>query len=549
MRDRTLGKKAYDIVTEYYLKYGKDTAGCASEFLENIQGKIRTERSIKKIAIYYPVMNRGGVQRVISLLFPIYRSLQCETILITEKISDEDYCVPEWVKRFTITGESEAVNKEGSFMKRCTELAGILETENVDLFLHHGVRQTLFVYDIMQANVMGIYTAAVKHQVFTQGFCDINDLFWTHLPAFQILDGLVVLSHSEVTYWKTFGINAIYIENPFNEELRSVCFNTPKDSISWAGRLDVHSKQYFDVLKIAALVVEKHPETKIRMYGSGSQAKINELNQCIKEHGLENNVSFCGYEADIADIYKSARIQLVTSAYECFPMTVYESKILGIPLVMYELPYLELTKNRLGCILVPVGDISAAAEGICAILDNPELEKRLGDEAVQSVQNFSSQKTAQKWECLFRNMETHTNKIEKNTDYELILKTMHRHYAVAQEKYAKLLWTSEQAAVFYHVRKAVCEGKEIVICLYGKVGKRVKTMLNEKGICEAHILDNGLAEDCPDILSMDDLKKLDCSNYFFIICCEDDDLKSEFKNRLCEVTHNGNIIYYDAEMD
>lgn len=539
---------ALEVVREYYFKYRENTVECAEDYLKNKSRK-NPERKIKRIAIYYPVMNRGGVQRVISLLFSVFYHIHYEVILITERISDEDYYVPDWVKRFVITCESAALEDDVHFKIRYIKLAEILKTENVDLFLHHGVRHKLFVYDVMLANLMGIYTVALKHQVFTQGFCDIRDLFWVHLHAFQIIDGLVVLSSFEETYWRTFGINAFYIENPFNEELKVIDDKKLKRSISWVGRLDVYSKQYFDVLKIAAIVTKAHPKVKFEMYGSGSLSKINGLNECIKKYGLDRNVSFCGYETDIMRIYENTRIQLVTSAYEGFPMVIYESKILGIPLVVYDLPYLELLRNGLGYISVPNGDIEGAAENICKILDSPELEAKLGAEAKISIRDFNNEKIGEKWAHLFEHIEKHNCVDEKNDVYSLILKTMHRHFAIAQKKYEKLLWDSEQTVISYHARKGVRNGKELVICPFGIVGKRAKKMLNEKGIWETHIVDNGLAQNHSDILTMTRLKELDCSKFFFIICCEDENLKNEFYVQLREITSEDNIVYYDAELD
>ena len=74
-------------------------------------------------------------------------------------------------------------------------------------------------------------------------------------------------------------------------------------------------------------------------------------------------------------------------------------------------------------------------------------------------------------------------------------------------------------------------------------------MLNEKGIQEAFIVDNGLAKIYPGIISMERLKKLDCSNYFFVICCEDEELKKEFRRQLRALCSDCNIINYDTKLD
>lgn len=131
----------------------------------------------------------------------------------------------------------------------------------------------------------------------------------------------------------------------------------------------------------------------------------------------------------------------------------------------------------------------------------------------------------------------------------MILKTMHRHYAVAQRRYEKLLWDSEQAVLVHHVRKEMRKGKRPVICPFGTVGKRVKSMLNEKGIQEAYIVDNGLSQKRQGILSLVDLKGMNCEGYLFIVCCEDEDLKKWFRDQLRKTTGTDSVLYYDAVLE
>lgn len=536
-----------DLINSYYLKYGADEAACAREYYKNNNSK-EINRKIKKLAIYYPIMNRGGVQRVISLMLPLYEKMGYEIVLITEVISGDDYNVPESVKRVTVKNSKDINVGKYSYKERVVEFEKIFTDEHIDVFIHHGVREPFFVYEMLLAHCMGIYTVAEKHQIFSQNFCSMRDRFFTHKEIFKIIDKLVVLSNVEEIYWRTLGIDANYIENPFNLSLTNFESDINNENIVWVGRLDAEQKQYFDVMKIAKIVVKKRQGVKFLIYGSGSDSVINNLNMMICKNGLENNVVFCGYESDVTRIYKKARIHLLTSAYEAFPMGIYESRICGIPLVMYELPYLELLKEKKGFLSSVNGDVSDMARNICKILDNKELEERLRKGAKESIKKFGNDLVCEKWEKLFWDIENNHKEVSENEDVKMIIETMHKHYAIAQKKYEKLLWKSEQEKLIYHVTMKMGEYGKIVICPYGMVGKKVKKMLNEKEIYETYIVDNTLSKYDSTIKSMDEIKTMNCSKMLFVICSEREEIKKIFYDSIREIADKEQIIYYDQSI-
>ena len=542
--------QAVDIVKQYYYMYGTDETACAkaySKVADNNRQAIGMG-NIKKIAIYYPVMNRGGVQRVLSLQIPLYEKLHYEVILISEEISEEDYYIPDTVKRYEIVSTMDIINGIHTYEERVDMLSRILEREKIDVFIHHGVRLPFFGYDILLAKCMGLYTIAEKHQIFTQGFCEMDDMFFKHIEVFRLLDRLVVLSDIEETYWRTVGINARYIENPFNSELNDLQSDKENENVLWIGRLDINSKQYLDVLDIAKLVINERPKVKFLIYGSGTADREKQLKELIEIRGLQNNITFCGYETDVKKIYQNARIHLMTSAYESFSMGIYESKTCGIPLVMYELPYLMLLKNGKGFLSSANGDIKAIADNICLILGNKELEEKLSKEAKDSLNDFSNDIVCNKWQGLFEELECgmkRENELDVDKNYTIILQTMHKHYSLGQKKYEKLLWESEQKVVVYHALKGVKSGKKLVICPFGKVGQRVKRMLDEKGIKADYIVDNTLARYHEDIKTLNELRKENMDDYFFLICSEREDIKRLFREQLISIVEEENIVNYD----
>lgn len=539
-----------DIVNQYYLRFGEDETACAKEYFKKNENR-HVNKKIKKIAIYNPIMKFGGIGRVISLMLPIYESMDYEVILITEDISEEDYKISDMVKRFTIANAGDIRKGKKSYKERAEDLMKILTQEKVDVLIHHGVNNPFFVYDIMLSKLLGIYTIAERHQVFTEEFCRLDDLFFRQAEAFRMLDKLVVLTNADVLYWKSLGIDACYIENPFNSPLNSLEHDPHSENIVWVGRLEPVQKQYLDVLDIAQEVIVRRPDARFLMYGYGGAADKNaeQLSKAILEKGLKENVFYCGYQTDVDQIYRKARIHLVTSAFEAFPMGIYESRICGIPLVMYELPYLELLKRKKGYLAVPNGDIKSMAKNICNILEDEKLEKKLQTDAKESVKIFNNDIVRDKWKKLFNEIERGIKEIDQNREFGIIIQTIHKHFSIAQRTYNDLLWAYEQERVVYNVNKGIKAGKQLVLCPYGMIGKKVKKMLNENGIYETYIVDNMLSKNYEEIKSFDEIKAMDCSNMFFVICSIQDSIKQLFYEKIKALTSEDNIVFHDDEIN
>ena len=73
----------------------------------------------------------------------------------------------------------------------------------------------------------------------------------------------------------------------------------------------------------------------------------------------------------------------------------------GIPLVMYELPNLDITRNAKGMIVVPQSDIEAAAHEIVKLFKDDIYKKEIGRQARESAEEFYSIDLAKHWQSIF----------------------------------------------------------------------------------------------------------------------------------------------------
>lgn len=98
-----------------------------------------------------------------------------------------------------------------------------------------------------------------------------------------------------------------------------------------------------------------------------------------------------------------------------------ESKIRGIPIVMYELPWLELLRDGKGYVAVEQGNTKAAATEIVKLLCEEEWRKRMAVDSRKSIEFFMTQDVYLKWKQVFDDVISIKNKkISVGSEYTII---------------------------------------------------------------------------------------------------------------------------------
>ena len=196
--------------------------------------------------------------------------------------------------------------------------------------------------------------------------------------------------------------------------------------------MDIFQKNYLDPVKIMKRVVAKRPDARMVMLG-GNFNKSNKLQAEIRHNNLEKSIEWVPYTTNVAEYYQGAKIHLLTSSFETSPMVVAESRSYGIPLVTYDLPYLEILKDGKGYIAVEQGNTQAAADAILRLLNNQTLCEEMSKEAKESIREFGKFNLEQEWQDVFDELEhERPHKIVQQSEQEknlsLFMKTMFFHY-------------------------------------------------------------------------------------------------------------------------
>ena len=408
--------------------------------------KVKTRKEVKTIGIFYYRFSLGGVQRVLTLLIPMYIKMGYEVVLFIEEESDDDYQLPKGAKKVILPPLLGVSFK--SYEERAQALERELLDNNIDVLLYHAGSSPKILFEMLVTKLTGVPVVVTIHETVFQAMLGMNPELATRPASLRIADEVVVLSKMDEQYWRLLDINAKYIPNPLPSfEVTRDATTIEKNCIVWVGRLDFRTKKCMDLISVMAKVAQQIPDAKLLVVGNEvSNNAVESMEAEIEKLGMQDNVILCGGTNDINQYYDKAEVCLLTSASETFPMVIAESKEQGIPLVMYEIPQLEMVQKELGMICVPQGDTKEMADAVVSLLKDDEYRKRMGKEAKESLDEFKEYDLTGEWKQLLDEICINSN---DNIDginldeksLKVMLESMLLHYGMGSTNKQKELKT------------------------------------------------------------------------------------------------------------
>jgi glycosyltransferase involved in cell wall biosynthesis len=352
----------------------------------------------KTIGVFYYRFHSGGVQRVLSLLIPLFLRWGFKVVLITEEHNPQlEYPLPKAVERVLIP---PFTSKKGpDFGARFDALARVIREHHIDVLNYHATSGDALLFDLLLAKSMGCSVVLSRHELAFASFLNGTPLPVRQPAIFALADVLTVLTRMDEQYYRLMGVPAVYVPNPIPHlELQPLHSNVTPHTILWVGRMDYVQKQCQEPIEIMQEVVRAVPDAKLIMIGGGwSPGAEQGLRARIATLGLQDNVELCGYTPNPEMYYRRASCHLMTSSWESYGMVISESRAFGLPLVLYDMPYLELLQKGKGYLAVEQSDRRAAAAAIVRLLKDPDLRERLGKEAQTELAGTTNDFLVAQW--------------------------------------------------------------------------------------------------------------------------------------------------------
>lgn len=214
---------------------------------------------------------------------------------------------------------------------------------------------------------------------------------------YKKLDSVVLLTERDKKSY-SFLNNVSVIPNSlsFATDKVSNCMNKQIVSL---GRLS-KQKGYDLLLKSALLMKEKLPDWHITIYGDGEDRL--ELQKTIASLNLGGFVTIKLPVKDVEEVYLESSIYVSSSRWEGLPMVLLEAQSCGVPAVCFDCecgPSDVIIDGKTG-FLVPPLDIEKLADKVVELAQNDKERIEFGENAVISVQRFSTERIKELWENL-----------------------------------------------------------------------------------------------------------------------------------------------------
>ena len=149
------------------------------------------------------------------------------------------------------------------------------------------------------------------------------------------------------------------------------------------GRL-VPVKNHALFLRAARAVLDRGTRAVFVLVGDGPLREP--LRRLCRELGLDEHVVFAGFRSDVMALLPLFDVCMLTSNSETSAYGVSEPMAVGRPVVATAVGGVtEMIDDRVDGWLCPPGDADALAEGVCALLRDPQEAGRMGERAARKV--------------------------------------------------------------------------------------------------------------------------------------------------------------------
>jgi len=249
--------------------------------------------------------------------------------------------------------------------------------------------------------------AGRMHGIHTDAQRYIHQLEWR--LTFEAWEVIVNSHHMHAELKKSFNVpsNKIAVipngtdpdlfDFPFQPEtVRPHYAADHEQIILYVGRL-VSEKGVQVMLNAAPSVLAQCPGAKFLIVGTGYHT--DELKRQAHALGISHHVQFLGYvsDEDLKRLYRIADVVCIPSLYEPFGIVALEGMAAQVPVVTTDAGGLtDFVEHMVTGVTTYAGDATSLAWGLLEVLRDPELAKRLRNEAHQKVKHIYNWKVIAK---------------------------------------------------------------------------------------------------------------------------------------------------------
>lgn len=352
--------------------------------------------------------DRGGINRVISVVSSILSSsYEIFVCCIHESGNVNGYKLNPSVKLIEIE------ESDFSFLPQLQKLIGI------DIFIgsNNCFAPLLKMYPTMED--LGIKVIMWNHEnyFFPLYKGDYNNILRLREEIYKKVSIVLWLSKGSALIGSVFNDNSVVMENPlsFSSNINQInTDNFDSGNLISVARYNSYQKRIDRLIRVFAKILEKRPKTKLYIVGpydlsmkffDGYYKSVSDL---IKELRIpKENLIFIGEVKKVEKHYPKAAINVLTSEYEGFGVTILEAGFWGLPSVIFSgSGSAELITDGIDGYVIKDGNEEVMADKIVSLLSNLETYKEMSKNAEKLALKYEQSVIGEKWKNLINELLT-----------------------------------------------------------------------------------------------------------------------------------------------
>ncbi|WP_460800069.1 glycosyltransferase [Microbacterium sp. GXF0217] len=336
------------------------------------------ERPVRRILLATNHLRTGGISGVIISQARVLQESGVQVLIVARETGSDASGLPAGVRFVEVTDETL-----GSALSAWSDLC--VQNE-IDLVIDHQWQySTSWQAFALAARAAGVPTIGWSHNFAGRSLLLGLDRLQRAPLYFPLLSHLVVLSPLDVAFWKLRGMPRVsYLPNPPSSLMVTAgLVSSPRRApegrpveLIWWGRLQERTKRVSELLRVAEHLERMGVDFRMRIIGPDwRDMSAARLNAQARKQGLGSRVQAVGplRGAELMAAIDDADIFVSTSFIEGYPLTIPEAQARGLPVAMYDLPWLAIAEGNGGLAIAPQRDPHSLASRIAAIVTDPGL--------------------------------------------------------------------------------------------------------------------------------------------------------------------------------
>ena len=348
---------------------------------------------LKKIIIFYPSFERGGVENILVNLINFFLKQKVEIVLITSNIKKgllkHKLFNCKYIKFAPFSFLPNRINKALSASKILKNELKKSEKKNTMVFSLQGSSLAIIVskflgFKIVVRNGEDVLGSTIYSENKIQSLIVL--LFKVLLYNFA--DKIITNSKGSGNSLRKIFIkkNKIYpIYNPYLKKIyRNSVQHRGKYLLS-IGRL-VKEKDFYNLIIAFNIIKKKIPNYKLIIIGDGKLK--NELQNLVTKLGLNKRIIFIGWKLKLKKYYINSKLFILNSLYEGLGNVLIDAANYNLPIITTNCNSREITDYGKGGFLVPIKNPRLLSKKILFCLNNYKVSIKKSKYAKKRIKRF-----------------------------------------------------------------------------------------------------------------------------------------------------------------